>query len=108
MVLMVFFSSRISPRGHVVDAVGETTPGSRHAFDFRLSAELSFSSYFPSHARHFGSERAELIHHRIDGIFQLQNFAAHQHRDLAREIAFGDGRGDFGNIADLCRKIAGH
>ena len=42
--------------GHVVDAIRQAAPGSRHAFHFRLPAEPSFRSHFARHARHFGSE----------------------------------------------------
>ena len=53
-------------------------------------------------------ERVELIHHRVDGVLQLQNFAAHVHRDLAGQIAVGHGRGHFGDVAHLRRQVAGH
>ena len=113
MVLMVFFSSRISPRtstvilrrkiavrdgrghfgdvtnlsgqvaGHGIHGVGQIFPDTRHALHFRLAAELAFRADFARHARHFRSEGAELIDHRVDGVLQLQNFAARVHRDLA-------------------------
>ena len=73
-----------------------------------LTAELSVSTDFAGHARHFGSKRAQLIHHRVDGFFQLQNFAAHVHRDLARQVAAGHGCCDFGDVADLAGQVAGH
>ena len=83
MVLMVFFSSRISPRtstvilrdrsplatavvtsrdvadlvgqvaGHGVDALRQILPGAGDALHFRLAAELAFGSHFARHARHF-------------------------------------------------------
>ncbi len=31
----------------------------------------------------FSSESVELIHHRVDGVFQFENLALHIHRDLA-------------------------
>ena len=54
------------------------------------------------------AKRVELIHHGVDGVLQLQNFAAHIHRDLARQVAVGHGRGHFGDVADLRRQVAGH
>src|SRR5262249_45588396 len=39
---------------------------------------------------------------------ELQNLAAYVHRDLARKVAVGHSRGDFGNIADLSGEVAGH
>ena len=41
----------------------------------RLAAELSFRTHFARHAGHFRGERAELIHHRVDGVLQFENFA---------------------------------
>ena len=110
---MVFFSSRISPRtstvilrdkiavrhgrghfgdvsnlgrkvaGHRVHAVRQIFPGSGDAAHIRLAAQLAFRADFARHAGHFRGERAELIHHGVDGVLQLQNFAAHVDRDLA-------------------------
>ena len=58
-------------------------PGAGHAGHLGLAAELAFGADFARHARHFGGETVELVHHRVDGVLQLQNFAAHVHRDLA-------------------------
>ena len=53
-------------------------------------------------------EGVELIDHGVDGVLQLENFAAHVDCDFAREIAIGDGGGDFGDVADLGGQVAGH
>ena len=53
-----------------------------------LAAEFSFGADFARHARHFRGERAKLIHHRVDGVFQLENFAFHIHRDLLGKSPF--------------------
>ena len=81
--------------GHGVHAVRQILPGSGHAAHIGLAAQLAFGADFARHARHFRGEGAELIHHGVDGVLQLQNFAAHIHRDLARQVALRDGRGDF-------------
>ena len=47
-----------------------------------LTAELTFGTDFTGHASHFRRERTQLIHHRIDGVFQLENFAVHVDRDF--------------------------
>ena len=65
-------------------------------------------AHLARHARHFGGKRPQLIHHRVDGFLELQNFAAHVHRDLARKIAARDRRGHFGDVTHLAGKIAGH
>ncbi len=69
--------------GHGIDRIGQILPHAADALYLRLAAQLAFGSHFASHAGHFAGERIELIHHRIDGVLQLQNFAAHIHRDLA-------------------------
>jgi hypothetical protein len=94
--------------GHHVDVVGEILPRSGHTRHNRLPAQLAFRAHFAGHARHFGRERVELIHHRVDGVFQFENFALHIHRDLARQIAAGHGRRHFGDVAHLRRQVAGH
>ena len=70
----------------------------------------SFPSVPTSRATRVTSEANErkLIHHRVDGFFELQNFAAHIHRDFARKIAAGHGGGDFGDVAHLAGQVAGH
>ncbi len=135
---MVFFSSRISPftstviffdksprghgrghggdvahlgrqvAGHEVHAVGQIFPRAGDALHVGLPAEFSFGAHFAGHAGHFRGERAELIDHRVDGVFQLENFALHVDRDLLRQVAGGHGRGHRGDVAHLGRQIAGH
>ena len=87
--------------GHGVHAIGKILPGSGHAAHFGLAAQLAFGADFARHAGHFRRERAQLIHHGVDGVLQLQNFAAHIHRDLARQVAFRHGRSHFRDVADL-------
>src|SRR5262249_11744407 len=94
--------------GHGVDRISKVAPHTADAFYDRLAAELSFGADFARHARHFRCKGAELVHHRIDGVFQHQDFAAHVHRDLARQIAIGDGSGHFRDVAHLCGEVAGH
>ncbi len=94
--------------GHRVHAVGEVFPDARDALHFRLAAQLAFGSDFARHAGHFGSERSELIHHRIDRVLEFEDLALHIHRDFAREIAIGHRGGDFRDVADLRGEIARH
>ena len=94
--------------GHEVDVVGEILPGSGHARHLRLTAELSFRSDFAGHAGYFAGERVELVHHRVDGVLQFENFALHVDRDLARQVAARHGRRDFGDVSDLAGQVSGH
>ncbi len=94
--------------GHEVYAVGEIFPDAADAFHFGLSAELAFGADFAGYAGDFAGERVELIDHGVDGVLQLQDFAAHVYCDFARQVALGDGGGDFGDVADLTGQVAGH
>ena len=94
--------------GHRIDVVGEVLPGAGDAAHVGLAAELAFGADLARHARHFAGERIELVHHRIDGVLQLENFAAHVHRDLLRQVAIGDRGRHLGDVADLRRQIARH
>src|SRR6185503_17909037 len=93
---------------HHVDGVGEVLPGAGHARDFRLPAQLAFRADLAGHARDLGGERAQLIHHRVHGVLQLQDLALHVDRDLAREVAGGHGLRHFRDVADLGREVPGH
>src|SRR5207249_4211359 len=83
------------------DAVGQVLPRAGNAAHHRLTAELAFGADLARDARHFAGEGVELVHHGIDGVLQLENFTAHVHGDLLRQIAAGDGGGDVGHVADL-------
>ena len=54
------------------------------------------------------AKRVELIHHGVDGFFELQNLATHIDGDLFRQVAVGDGDRDIGDVAHLGGQIAGH
>ena len=94
--------------GHRVDRVGEILPRSGDARHVGLTAEPAFRSYFTGHARHFAGEPVELIHHRVQRFFQLQNFAAHIDGDFAGKVAIGDGSCYFGDVTNLAGQVAGH
>src|SRR5262249_39012629 len=95
-------------RGHRVDAVGEVLPGAGDAEHVGLAAQPPLGADLAGHAGHFRSERVELIDHRVDGLLELQDLAAHVHRDLLGEVAAGDGGGDVGDVADLRGQVRRH
>src|SRR4051812_9739396 len=95
-------------RRHEVDVVGEVLPGTGYARHLGLAAELAFGADLARHARHFRGERVELVHHGVDGVFQLQDFASYVHRDLARQVAARHGGGDVGDVAHLRGEVAAH
>src|SRR6185436_18066821 len=94
--------------GHRVDVVGEVFPGSRDAGHLGLTTQLAFGADLARDAADFGREGVELVHHRVDGVLQLQNLAFDVHRDLAREVALGDGGRHVRDVADLAREVGGH
>src|SRR5207249_2785275 len=94
--------------GHRVDGVGQVLPGRAPARDLGLAAELPFRADLARHAGDLGRERAELVHHRVDGVLQLQDLAPHVDGDLLGEVAVGDGGGDVRDVADLAGEVAGH
>ena len=133
MVLMVFLSSRISPftstvilrerspraTAVVTSAMLRTWLVRLPAMELTLSvrsfqvpatpghlglaAEPAFGADLAGDARHFAGETVELVDHRVERLFQLEDFAAHVDRDLARQVAVGDGGRDLGDVADLRR-----
>src|SRR5207253_2038113 len=94
--------------GHAVHAVGHVLPGAGDALHVGLPAELALLHDALPISRHLRGERAQLIHHRVDGVFQLQDLALDVDRDLLREVAGGDGRGHLGDVALLAGQVAGH
>src|SRR5271157_3597785 len=94
--------------GHRVDRVGEVLPGAGHAAHLCLAAELAFGADLARHARHLASKRVKLVHHRVEGILQLQNLAFHIDGNLLGQVAVGNGRGHVGDVADLAGEVGGH
>ena len=94
--------------GHEVDVVGQVLPGAADAFDLRLAAELAFGADFTRHTGHFGSERIQLVHHRVYGVLQFKDLALHVDGDLLRQVAGGDGGRDFGDVAHLSGQVGRH
>ena len=87
--------------GHGIDGVGQILPGTGNARNHRLSAEFAVGANFASHARHFRSERAQLIHHRVDGFFELLNLAMHVNSNFPGEIAAGHSSCDLSDVSYL-------
>ena len=94
--------------GHRVDVVGEVLPRAGHAGHRRLATELAFGADLARHAAHFAGERVQLVHHRVDGVLQLEDFAAHLDRDLLGEVAAGHGRRHLGDVAHLAGEVRRH
>src|SRR3982074_1775578 len=113
-VLIVFFHSRISPftstvilRDRSPFAIAVVTSAMLRTCAVRLPAIMftlsvrsfqvpatprtsagprTFRTPLARHPRHFRGERTELVHHRVDGILELQNLAPHINRDFLRQV----------------------
>src|SRR5205823_1667276 len=94
--------------GHAVDAVGQVLPGAGDAAHLGLSTQLTFGTNLARHAGHLAGKRAKLIDHRVDGVLQFEDLAAHVDGDLLGQVAVGDRGGDLGDIAHLGGQVAGH
>ena len=138
IVLMVSFSSRISPRTSTViflersplatavvtSAMLRTWPvrlpamlltlsvrsfqTPGHALHLRLAAQPALGADLAGDAGHFGGEAVELVDHRVDGVLELEDLALDVDGDLLGEVAVGDGGGDLGDVAHLAGEVAGH
>ena len=94
--------------GHRVDAVGQVFPGASDATHMGLAAEFALGADFTGDARHLRSERAELVHHGIDGVFQLQDFTFDIDGDFLGQVPIGHSRGHSRNVSHLAGKMASH
>jgi len=50
-------------------------------------------------------EPVELVDHRVERFLELQDLAAHVHRDLAGKVAAGDGGRHLGDVTNLRRQV---
>src|SRR5207237_971210 len=92
--------------GERVDALREVLPCPRYTRDLCLAAQRSFRAYLARHARPLGGERAELVHHRVDGVLEREDLATNGYGDLLREVAVGDGGRDVRDVTDLVGEIS--
>ncbi len=94
--------------GHAVHGVGQVPPHTGDARHLRLAAESPFRAHFPRHARHLIGERGELVHHRVDGVLQLQDLTARVHVDLLRQVTARHRRRHLGDLAHLRSQVPRH
>ena len=135
---MVFLSSRISPRASTVIFCDRSpfatavvtwamlrtwsvrlpamkfteSVRSRHVpadpGHLRLPAEPALAAHLAGHPGDLVGERRQLVHHRVDGVLQLQDLAAGVHVDLLRQVTLGHRGGHLGDVADLGGEVARH
>src|SRR5206468_1305133 len=83
-------------------------PDARHTTHVGLAAELPFGAYLTCDAGDLRGEAVELVNHRVDGVFQLENLATHVRGDVLREVAVRYRSRDRGDVADLRRQVVRH
>jgi hypothetical protein len=81
---------------HRVHAFGKVLPHARHFAHLRLAAEFAFGTDFARDARHFRSEHAQLLDHRVHDTggfkeFALERAAIDLQPDCLQQIALCDG-----------------
>src|SRR6185369_1801170 len=86
----------------------QVLPGAGDAGHLGLAAELALGADLAGDARDFAGKAVELVHHGVDGVLQLEDFAAHVDRDLARQVAARHGGRHFGDVTDLGGEVARH
>ena len=88
---------------HEIHAVGQVLPRAGDPFNGRLPTQFSFRTDLARHSRDFRSKGVELIHHRIYGVFHLENFTLYIDRDFLRQVASRNRRRDVCDVAHLRR-----
>src|SRR6185369_711258 len=88
-------------RSHDVDRVREVLPRTADSWYLGLAAQLPFGTDLACDTSDFRRKGAELIDHGVDRVLQLENLALDVDGDLPREVAAGDGGGDFRDVANL-------
>src|SRR5690606_36087208 len=73
-----------------------------------LTTEFALGTHLARHTAHLGSKAVELVDHRVDRVFQLQDLTLNVHRDLAAQVPLGDGCRHFRDVAHLTRQVRRH
>src|SRR5206468_2869582 len=93
---------------HRVDVIGQILPDARDVLHHCLTAQLTFRTHFSRHTRYFRCECVKLVHHDVNGVLQLQNFALRVDVHLALPISLRDGRRHTCDVTDLVGEVARH
>src|SRR5207249_1493186 len=91
--------------GHEIDVVGQVFPRAGQPTNVGLATEFSFGAYLAGHTRHFRREGAKLIDHRVDGVFEFENFPFDVDGDLLGQVTVGHGGRHGGDVTDLTRQV---
>ena len=92
---------------HAVYVVCELFPHTLHARHISLATQSTLRADFTRYTRYFVREMPQLVHHDVDGDFELENLAVGLNLDLFRQITSCNSLGDQRHAAHLVRKVLG-
>jgi hypothetical protein len=93
---------------HQVDVLGQLLPDAGDVLDVRLNAQGSLGADLARDPGHLRGERAELLHHGVDGVLELEDLAAGRDVDVLGQVALGDRGRHLRDLAHLVGQVAGH
>src|SRR5207248_46876 len=93
---------------HGVHVVGEVLPHAGDAANLGLAADPAFGADFKGHAGDLGGKGIELVHHGVDRVLELEDFATHIHRHLFSEVAVSNSGRHVRDVPDLAGQVASH
>src|SRR5439155_8650289 len=93
---------------HGVHTVGQVLPGPSHSSYDGLTTQLPLGPNFAGDAGHFRGKGAELVHHGVDSVFELEDFPFDIDRDFFGQVTVSHGGCHGRDIAHLRGEIAGH
>src|SRR5205085_370278 len=82
--------------------------GTSDTADLGLPTQLALGPHLASDAGDLGGERVELIHHRVDGVLQLENLTLHVDGNLLGQVPVCYSGGDCRDVPNLSRQVTGH
>src|SRR5207245_617727 len=93
---------------HAVDVVGKALPDAADALHLGLTAEVAFGAHLAGDTRDLVAERIELVDHRVDGVFELEDLSSHIDGDHLREVPLLNPGLVLGVAPGLAGQVAGH
>src|SRR5699024_5739479 len=81
--------------------LGELLPNALDPTHVRSATECPLGAHHTGHPGHVVTEGGQLIHHRVDGVLQVEHLALHVDGDLLAQINYGHRRGHLGDVAHL-------
>ena len=94
--------------GQAVHALGQSLPGTGHAFDLGLPAEAAFGADLAGHPGDLVGEGGQLAHHGVERLLELKDLPARVHVDLLAQVALRHRGRDLGDVPHLSGQVVRH